>query len=252
MRTKAESRAGKATDSYADGPLADDLTLRLQIDAAREDERRRIARELHDDLGQRLVLLSMAAAEALDRVPKGLPGLSRRIQAIHRDSAALARDLRRIALQQHSSAALSRGLPQALSELAVDYRTRKCIAADFRAVRVPARIHPSIAYHLYRIAQEALRNVDKHTGDAPVEIRLTGTAKCIRMNITDFGQGFDPVVTHGRSLGLQIMRERASLANGTFLLSSRKGRGTTITVEVPFETKSKEEADGPGHRIDSR
>jgi two-component system CheB/CheR fusion protein len=223
--------------STRDNPLEPRLEEQIlqEIFAARDDERRRVARELHDDLGQRLVLLSLAAAEALHGVPAGHPGLTLQLQSLHDEAVRLTHELRRIAVAHHLPIALSRGLQPALRELADDYRRRQHVRVRFRAVGVPRQLNPSIAYQIYRIAQEALRNVARHAGEAPVDIRMNGSSRRLRVEIRDFGKGFDSVEDSSQSLGLTIMRERSSLLGGTFRLLSAKGHGTAVTVEVPLE-----------------
>ncbi len=233
---------------------ADDHSLEDKIWAAREDERRRVAWELHDDLGQRLAVLSLAASEAVHNVPDDLPDLTRQLQSLQSEADRLISDLRRIALGVHSPKALSQGLQPALRELADDFRRSNHVKVRFRALRVPRHLNPSAAFQLYRIAQEALRNVAKHAGETPVDIRIHGTAASIRLEITDFGKGFDPVVKARRSSGLTIMRERASSISGTLNLSSTKGRGTRVIVEVPIsiQTNLKEGDSGPYNGTHSR
>ncbi len=208
------------------------------VHVARDEERKRIARELHDDLGQRLVLLSLAAAEAADSVPVDMPDLALQLQSLHREAAGLSRDLRRLAIEFHLPADLSQSLRRALRDLAADYRRRKQVRVRFRAINVPRNLNAIKANHVYRIAQEALRNAARHAGNAPVEVVVIGTAAFLRMEITDFGAGFDVSARRRPSLGLTIMEERARLIHGTFLCSSRKGRGTTIVLQVPLDSET--------------
>jgi two-component system CheB/CheR fusion protein len=251
MPRKAESRAQRdvgtlkfALNNAGETRVDDDRTLQEKVSAAREEERRRVARELHDDLGQRLVLLSLAAAEAMHSIPADLAPVALQLRMLHDEAVRLTHELRRIAIGYHAPVALSRGLQTALRELADDYRRRKRVPVKFRAVGVPQHINPTAAYQIYRIAQEALRNIARHAGDAPVEIRVNGGAGWLRMRIRDYGNGFDSEAQPGSSLGLTIMRERASLLCGNLQLSSVKGHGTTVLVEVPLSIHTKQKGAG--------
>jgi len=208
--------------------------LLSELYAAREDERRRVARELHDDLSQRVALLSIEAAEASNRVPPGFADLARHCRSIHSQALALARDIRQVALKQHPATALVLGLRAALRGLVADYRKKTRVEVKFRARGVREHLDDLTTNHVYRIVEEALRNAARHSGATRVQVRLVEYSYGFRVVVRDFGKGFDPLDRRSVSLGLLNMQERARLINGKFSIASRQGFGTCISLEVPL------------------
>jgi len=208
--------------------------LLSELYAAREDERRRVARELHDDLSQRVALLSIEAAEASSRVPPGFADLARHCRSIESQALALARDIRQVALQQHPATAPALGLLDALRALVDNYRQKTHVEVNFRARGVRERCDDVTTNHVYRIVEEALRNAARHSGATRVKVRLIGYSYGFRVVVRDFGKGFDPLECRGLSLGLLNMQERAHLINGKFSIASREGFGTCISIDVPL------------------
>jgi len=221
--TQAASRFPKA-----------EADLLNELYAAREDERRRVARELHDDLSQRVALLSIEAAEASSRVPPGFRDLARHCRLVESQALALAHDIRQVALQQHPATALVLGLRDALRSLVATYRKKTRVSVNFRARGVRERFDDLTTNHVYRIVEEALRNAARHSGATRVQVRLMGYSYGFRVVVRDFGKGFDPLDCRGLSLGLLNMQERARLVNGKFSIASRQGFGTCISLDVPL------------------
>ena len=219
--------------------------------AAREDERRRVARELHDDLSQRIALLSIEATEVMHLIPRGSANLARLCKSLQRQALALARDIREVALEQHPTAPAGVGLKEALRRLVSEHRRRNGATASFRATRAPRQVPDRETNHVFRIVQEAIRNAGKHSGGARVEVKLLGYSDCFQVVVRDFGQGFDPVSRRGHSLGLLNMQDRAKLINGKLTIASRPGLGTWIKLEVPLDTR-RGESNEPSHSVDRR
>ena len=203
-------------------------TLRRVVDA-QEHERRRIARELHDETGQALtsVLLGLRLIEEVSPdVRAAVSELRETITAAIQELRALAVDLRPKALDDF-------GLGAAIERLADTYSRRTGIAVDVHVAGLSDRLPEDIETALYRIIQESLTNVAKHAGAATASVTVHRRPRVVSIVVEDDGVGFDPTrVTDG--LGLTSMRERAELVSGTVRVESRPGGGTTIAVEVPL------------------
>ncbi len=201
---------------------------------AQEEERQHVARELHDDVSQRLSVLAQgleatqSASTAADRLTS-LDALRAQLQSINTD-------VRQISHRLHPSILNDLGLTVALRSLVDEFGKREDMPATFLGLNVPDLAPQPAVTALYRIAQEALRNVVKHAGKTHVKVMLEGTAHGLHLEILDLGQGFDLDPDFPREgLGLVSMKERARLAGGELNIISALGRGTTISVDVPLE-----------------
>lgn len=201
---------------------------------AQEQERRHVARELHDDISQRLAVLGIDLQHLSQSVPQASE-TRRLIEAVASRTAALADDVRKLSHGLHPSMLDDLGLPYALKALGDEFSERENMMVTLQRQNVPERIPPNIGSALYRITQEALRNVAKHAGRTHVKTTLAGTEDRIRLEIADFGEGFDMDDVH-HGLGLISMSERARLVRGTLSINSALGKGTTVVVEVPLDT----------------
>jgi signal transduction histidine kinase len=203
-------------------------TLRRVVDA-QEHERRRIARELHDETGQALtsVLLGLRLIEETS------PDVRAAVAELRETIANAIQELRALAVELRPKALDDFGLEAAIERLADTYARRTGIGIDVHVAGLDARLPGEIETALYRIVQESLTNVAKHAGAATASVtvhRLPGSVTAV---IEDDGRGFDPaVITPG--LGLGSMLERAELVSGTVRIESRPDGGTTIAVEVPL------------------
>jgi two-component system CheB/CheR fusion protein len=200
-----------------------------------EEERRRVARELHDDVSQQLAMLANDLEQLRQHIPDTEGEMRNRLEALREGAAGLSDELRRISHALHPSMLEDLGLPVALRSLVTEFAEREGMPSNFTHRNVPDTLSPEIAATLYRITQEALRNVAKHAGRTHVRVSLTGTNSSLRLNIRDLGEGFDPSETRG--LGLISMEERARLVGGSFRISSALGEGTTVQVQVPLATQ---------------
>jgi two-component system CheB/CheR fusion protein len=203
---------------------------------SQEEERRRVSRELHDDLSQKVAKLQFDVETLEQQLPGNLMDGKKRLLAIRDDIGALSDDLRRIAYQLHPANLDHLGLAAAIRTYSREFSEREGLPVEFKARKVPARISPDIASSLYRIVQEALRNVAKHAGRTPVEINLIGGSKQLCLSIRDHGVGFDiHSVQHKGGLGLIGMQERVRLVRGEISLETLPGRGTVIEIRIPIE-----------------
>ena len=229
----------RLTESLADrAAVAVDLSQRVGRDAlervvhAQELERKRLARELHDETGQALtsILLGLkplerSAASEEDRAAVG---------AVRDLVVATLRDVRRLAVELRPSALDDFGLGTAVERLADTFREQTGIRVDLEIQLGEGRLRPDVETTLYRILQEALTNVVKHAAPSHVSIVLAMSTTSVTAIVEDDGNGFDPAGTGGDALGLVGMRERVALVGGRLRVESSEGSGTTIVAEVPL------------------
>lgn len=210
-----------------------ELSRRLMT--VEEAERRRIAADLHDDIGQRLHALQVDV-ELLARPVAGEPATRASDAAtIRRRLEDLASDLEGLARQLHPKIVEDLGLAVALSAHAEDVGRAAQIQVRFRARRVPSLISPGVALCLYRIGQEALRNVVRHARTGTLTVTLAGRLEAVGLCVADEGPGFDPGrVRQAGRLGLLTMDERVQAYGGRFRVRSRPGSGTHVHAWVPL------------------
>jgi two-component system CheB/CheR fusion protein len=199
------------------------------------EERRRVSRELHDDLSQKMAKLQFDVETLEQQLPSNFPQWKTGLLSIRDEVGALSNDIRRIAYQLHPSSLDHLGLSVALRSLCTEFAEREKLEVKFAVRNVPKRLPPDIASSLYRVAQEALRNVAKHAGTTVVDLTLAGGQGRLSLTIRDNGAGFDERSIRGNGgLGLISMQERVRLVNGEFSLKTRPGQGVFITIRVPL------------------
>jgi PAS domain S-box-containing protein len=203
---------------------------------AQEDERRRVARELHDDFGQRAALMSWRVAELGKIAGKMSPSAQREVDLLQEDLNRLAAGLRDVSHQLHPSVIADLGLAAALGEIVEQHRA---LGVDVSLVSrdLPATIPTEVGTGLYRIAQEALRNAVQHAPEAPVLITLSFAEGFLQLKIEDPGPGFDlgKIRQTEGGLGLFSIQERARLLGGALEIRTAPDEGTAITVRVPWK-----------------
>ncbi len=213
---------------------------------AQEDERRRIARELHDDLSQRIAVVAMRLAALRSALPDLAEDLHDDAQGLESYVALLASEVRRLSHGLHPSILDDLGLAVALRRLVEDFQVSGAQRVTFTERDLPNDIARDTAAALYRITQEALRNIGKHAGAGPARIGLEARSGELRLTIADTGPGFDPAAVRGLGgLGIISMQERARLVGGSLSLDSHPGAGTTIEVRVPRSPNHPGPRDGP-------
>jgi PAS domain S-box-containing protein len=202
--------------------------------AAQEVERMRIARDLHDDLSQKLALL-MADVNQLGAAGGSAAGdLGGRIHEISRRADEIAADVHHLSHQLHPAKLEVLGLVAAIEGLCRDVTAQHQVEVQFRHQQVPSGVSPDVSLCLYRIAQESLRNVTRHSGATHASIELTGNDDVLRLQIADGGRGFETTDTRQAGLGLVSMRERVHFVGGQIVIHSAPGQGTRIGVRVPL------------------
>jgi PAS domain S-box-containing protein len=224
------------------------LTGQLMI--AQEEERRRIARELHDDINQRLALLAIDM-ENMEALPDGLAEQARQtVQSLAQRLATISDDVRRMAYKFHSSILDDLGLTAALTHLVNEWSASTGIKTVIVQEEITDPLPRAVASCLYRIAQESLANIMKHAKATRVEVELTCDGQEITLSIHDSGVGFDleAVQAHHLGLGLVNMRERVRSVQGRLEIQSEPGRGTQISVQIPLPGARHEETQNPVSR----
>lgn len=217
--------------------VAADQGRRIQRDAfrrvvqAQEEERGRLARELHDETGQALtsILLGLKGLEDL----KDVGELGAAVAALRERVVETLQDVRRLAVELRPSALDDFGLEAALERLTAGFADQTGIDVELEAHLRENRLPKEVETVLYRIVQEALTNVVKHARAGRVSIVLTQKTGSIAAVIEDDGRGFDPEAAANGGIGLLGMRERVSLLDGRLSIESSPGAGTTVVVEVP-------------------
>ena len=198
---------------------------------AQEDERSRIARELHDDLAQRVSLLVFH----LEQLRRGLvseqSSLAEETRKLHDMASDLASDIHHLSRKFHPAGLRYLGLGPALRELCERVSTQKPVGIDVRVDDLPKPIPEDISLCLFRVTQEALSNALKHSQARTIMVEGEEEGALVRLRISDDGVGFDPAnVSSG--IGLTSMRERLRLVGGELFVSSAPNSGTTITAQV--------------------
>jgi PAS domain S-box-containing protein len=230
--------------------LVNEMEERASVEAQRSDllrrlvtsqelERRRIARDLHDQLGQRLTALRLKIA-SLKEVTGDPELLAKRVQRLQEIAEKLDSEVSFLAWELRPSALDDLGLAEAIGAFVNEWSRHYDVAADFRSGKLPVlRPDREFETHLYRITQEALNNIAKHAFANHVSVLLESRDESVILIIEDDGKGFEAAKLSkpresGKGLGLLGMRERASLIGGDVEIESAPGKGTTIYVRIPI------------------
>ena len=229
--------------------FSEDITRRKQIEEslseiprklieAQERERTRIGRELHDDIGQRLALLSVQMQQ-LEDDPLILSDARSRIGELQKQTSELAADVQSLSHELHSAKLQYLGFTGAMRGFCQEFGEQQKVEIDFQAHDLPSLVSPDTSLCFYRVLQEALHNSAKHSGVRRFEVRLWGTSDEIHLTVKDSGAGFEREATkESRGLGLISMEERLKLLKGTLSIESQSKRGTTIHARVPLGSRS--------------
>jgi signal transduction histidine kinase len=201
---------------------------------AQEEERRRIAREMHDDWTQRLALLGIDVAKLERHIgapERALPLL----RAMQEKLVGLSEDVHALSRQLHPAILDDLGLVEALRSECASFSHREGIIVVYRPEEVPSGLPKDVALCIYRVAQEALRNLAKHAAVHEAWVSLVATGAELVLRIEDKGVGFDPAGGHTQpGLGLSSMEERVRLIGAKLSVTSSPGHGTTVEVRVPL------------------
>ncbi len=198
-----------------------------------EEERKHIARELHDDIGQRLSLVSVHLGSLNYLRTTEASDYESDLVDIRRELDSVIADVHNLSHSLHSSKLEHLGLEAALEELCMKISRRHDIQLDLQARSVPSDLNSDVALCFYRVAQEALNNVIKHSGSSRAQVTIALEGELLKMQVVDFGVGCAGAA-RSVGLGLATMEERLIAIAGTFSLDSKPGLGTTITAEAPI------------------
>jgi signal transduction histidine kinase len=224
--------------------LAEDITRRKQMEEAlsdmsrkliesQEQERTRIGRELHDDINQRLALLTYKLEQLKDD-PSAIEG---RIRTLQQQITEIADDVQALSHELHSSKLEYLGVVGGIRSWCKEFAERQKMEIDFRS-DVSSVLPLAVGLSLFRVLQEALNNAIKHSGVKRIDMQLREDSGEIHLVISDLGRGFDvEAASQSKGLGLTSMRERVRLVNGTISIESKPMGGTTIHVRVPFRSE---------------
>jgi PAS domain S-box-containing protein len=217
--------------------------LAARLLTSQEDERNRIARELHDDLNQKLAFLAVDAERLEQRLSESPDVVRNRLRALHSRVVDLSEDVRRMAHQLHPTVLDDLGLEPALRSYCAEFSGLAGIPVKFACQVQSESLPPEVALCLYRVTQEGLRNIAKHSRAPSATVTLAGTADAIQLSVTDSGIGFDPGEVKGKGrLGIVSMEERVRLVGGSIMIESAPEKGTRIKVDVPLPRRTNETA----------
>ena len=201
---------------------------------AQEQERTRIARELHDDVGQRLALFSINLAQ-LHQGPTNSAEIRSRAEGLKSQISDIATDIQGLSHRLHSSKLEYLGLATAMRGFCQEFGEQQKVEIDFETHDLPIPLSPDISLCIFRVLQEALHNSAKYSGVRHFIVRSWGTPNEVHLTVSDFGSGFDvDLAKAGRGLGLISMDERLKILKGTLSIKSKLNCGTTVHAFVPL------------------
>jgi signal transduction histidine kinase len=200
---------------------------------AQEKERSRLASELHDDFSQRLALLAFGLQSTAEAPPDSPDALKQTLDEFRQSVSELGDDLHGLSHRIHSSTLDTLGLVIGLKSLCREFNARQGFEVDFTYEDIPQNVRPDVALCLFRITQEGLQNLMKHSGTKKAQLRLRPVGEKLFLSLRDEGKGFDSTEKPG--LGILSMQGRARLLGGEFEIHSKPGEGTRIEVWVPLQ-----------------
>lgn len=225
---------GIAKDISAQKEAEEDLRrLSGQLISAQEVERKRLARDLHDHVSQALTLLSVEL-EQLDRDHETTSSQHDVLTTMRNQLRALSSDLHALSHQLHPSKLKHLGLVSAMRAMCRELE-RAGLTVNFSDHEVPRQLPDDVSLTLYRVMQEGLQNIRKHSGVNSAEAELRKTSRFLILRLRDKGKGFNPhKITSGEGLGLSSMRERLNAIKGSLVIQSAPGHGTLLEAGVPL------------------
>jgi signal transduction histidine kinase len=209
-------------------------SVSYRVIEAEEQERQRIAKDLHENIGQRLIMLSLQI-EKLQRDSLNAADAHSRLDALLKQSTEILSDVKASAHELYSPRLEYLGLAGVMRSFCRDLGEQKKVEIDFKSDGIPRHVPPDITLCLYRVLQEAVHNAVQHSGVRQFDVRLWATSDEIHLTVSDCGAGFDlETARKSRGLGLNRMEERLKLVKGSLSIDSQPKRGTTIHGLVPL------------------
>jgi signal transduction histidine kinase len=227
---------GSAVDT-TDQKLAQQALEKVsgQLIEAQEKERSRIARDLHDDICQRLALLSMELVQANDSSNGPPEAMKKRLEDIGRHCSEIAGDVQSLSHQLHSSRLDYLGVVAAIRGFCTELSKQHELNIEFSESNVPTDLPKDVSLCLFRVTQEALHNAVKYSGVSQFAVELSGIEGAVQLAVSDAGAGFDvEEAKKNQGLGLVSMQERIHLVHGSFSVESKPWQGTRIIAVVPL------------------
>src|SRR6185369_16802767 len=211
-------------------------TIGRRLIEAHETERTWIARELHDDVNQRMALLAIELGRWNQQLPPSAVEFHDHIHHASQRLSDIAADIQALSHRLHSSKLEYLGLVAAAKSFCNELSEQQKVEIDLSHTAIPRSVPKEISLCLFRVLQETLQNAVKHSGVRDFKVELRGTDGEIQLTVSDLGVGFDPQdALHRRGIGLISMWERIQLIGGEFSINSHPGSGTTIHARVPFK-----------------
>ena len=207
---------------------------------AQEEERTRLARELHDDVSQRLAMLSSEIDRMRPQLVSDQSALKSAVDRLSKTTKELCADVHRLSYQLHPFTLDYLGLSASIESLCAELSARQDLEIKFRQLGFPSTIPEDVTLCVFRIAQESLHNVVRHSDASKAEVLLIKTADAVHLRVSDNGNGFDIEQARAKKrLGLISMKERLRLVHGRLSLSSQANQGTQVDVFIPLMTQGK-------------
>jgi signal transduction histidine kinase len=202
---------------------------------AQEKERSRLASELHDDFSQRLAVLALGLQNTAETPPDSPDTLKQTLDGFSQSVCELGDDLHSLSHRLHSSTLETLGLITGLRALCGEFGAKQGIEVDFTSEDIPRTVRPDVALCLFRIAQEGLQNLKKHSGTKKAQLSVRHMGDRLFLSLCDEGSGFDANKLEKPGLGILSMQGRARLLGGEFEIHSKPGEGTQIEAWVPLQ-----------------
>jgi PAS domain S-box-containing protein len=215
--------------------LAEAALASQKLIEAHEEEKTRIARELHDDISQRITLLAMHLGILKQGLPASATDLEQEIGEMYRQIGDVASDIQALSHGLHPARLELLGLKAAVAGFCEELSNRHDVTIDVHFENIPEGLPPEVSLCLYRVLQESLQNVLKHSVSRRALVSLSGQINAVKLTVKDSGPGFDPhEAMRGRGLGLTSMKERLKVVGGQLSIHSERGHGTTIHAIAPL------------------
>ena len=214
-------------------------SMNRRVIEAEERERNRIAKDLHEDVGQRLALLAIGIEQLKHDLPNRNVDLLDRMDAAWKQTLQILTDVKASAHELYSPRLEYLGVAAVMRTFCQEFGERKKVQIDFRSHGLPSVVQPEVSICLFRVLQEALHNGVNHSRVQKFRVQLWGASDEIHLTVADSGAGFDLNAARiDRGLGLTRMEQRVRLVNGTFSVDSQLEKGTTVHVCVPLCSES--------------
>ena len=232
--------ASKIARDITERKLAEEALANVsqKLIEAQEQERSRLARELHDNINQKLAMLGIRLEGLKEDLPESAADLGRQIGEAHEQVVTVGNEIQALSHRLHSPKLALLGLAATTSSFCKEFSDQQRVKVDFQSENVPKELPQEISLCLFRVLQEALQNAARHSGSRHFQVSLKGGESAIELTVHDSGVGFEPEEAfRGRGLGLTSMKERLNIVDGQVSIDSKRQHGTTIRARVPLDPR---------------